>query len=130
MRLKKALVIFVLAACLTACGKSPASENNDKIVSEGFFLPCTNGSYLLIAENYGPIELDPKNGDNNIFSEFTAGNRVKAVHGIILESYPATTTFYSIEKLSDGTLSDIPADTLSNLEELGWIAATDPQENT
>ena len=95
--------------------------------SEGFFLPCTNGSYLLIIDNYGPTELTPEDGDNSIFSKFTAGDRVKAVHGILLETYPAMTTFCSIEKLSEGDLSDIPADTLTKLEELGWIAVTNSQ---
>lgn len=93
--------------------------------SEGFFLPCTNGSYLLIIDNYGPTQLTPEDGDNSIFSQFTAGDRVKAVHGILLETYPAMTTFYSIEKLSEGDISDIPAEILYDLEELGWIAVSD-----
>ena len=103
------------------------ADNTDTMVSEGFFLPCTNGSYLLIIDNYGPTELTPEDGDNSIFSKFTAGDRVKAVHCILLETYPAMTTFCSIEKLSEGDLSDIPADTLTKLEEIGWIAVTNSQ---
>ena len=36
--------------------------------SEGFFLPCTNGSCLLIIDNYGPTELTPEDGDYSVFS--------------------------------------------------------------
>lgn len=96
--------------------------------SEGFFLPCTNGSYLLIIDNYRPTELTPEDGDNSVFSEFSAGDRVKAVHGILLETYPAMTTFSNIEKLSEGDLSDIPAELLYDLEEMGWIAVSDNSE--
>lgn len=96
--------------------------------SEGFFLPCTNGSYLLIIDNYGPTELTPEDGDNSVFSEFSAGDRVRAVHGILLETYPAMTTFSNIEKLSEGDLSDIPAELLYDLEEMGWIAVSDNSE--
>lgn len=130
MCFKKALVILALAACLTACGKSPALENNDIIVSEGFFLPCTNGSYLVIIDKQEPIAMSPDSGDNSIYDDLSAGDHIMVTHGMILETYPGQTTVYSIEKLSDGNLSDIPADTLANLEELGWIAATDSQENT
>lgn len=112
---------------LAEVSETDIADNTDTMVSEGFILPCTNGSYLLIIDNYGPTELTPEDGDNSIFSKFTAGDRVKAVHGILLETYPAMTTFCSIEKLSEGDLSDIPADTLTKLEELGWIAVTNSQ---
>ena len=164
MRYKKALAALALAACLSACGTTPASDsmdganywdsdgnpitfsgtvgqgyetstsevsetdNTDTMESEGFFLPCTNGSYLLIIDNYGPAQLTPEDGDYSVFSEFSAGDRVKAVHGILLETYPAMTGFFSLEKLSEGDISDIPADTLTNLEEMGWIAVSDNSE--
>lgn len=112
---------------LAEVSETDIADNTDTMVSEGFFLPCTNGSYLLIIDNYGPTELTSENGDNSIFSQFTAGDRVKAVHGILLETYPAMTSFFSLEKLSEGDLSDIPADTLTELEEIGWIAVTNSQ---
>lgn len=104
------------------------ADNTDTMVSEGFFLPCTNGSYLLLIDNYGPTELTPEDGDTGIFSQFTAGDRVKVVHGILLETYPAMTTFYSIEKLSEGDISDISAEILYDLEEMGWIAISNNSE--
>ncbi|MGN1137323.1 MAG: hypothetical protein ACI4SF_14025 [Oscillospiraceae bacterium] len=110
---------------------STAEVSETEIIEEvtmesvGFFLPCTNGSYLLIIDNYGPTELTPEDGDYSVFAEFTAGDRVKAVHGILLETYPAMTTFSSIEKLSEGDISDIHAELLYDLEEMGWIAVSD-----
>lgn len=104
------------------------ADNTDTMISEGYFLPCTNGSYLLIIDNYGPTELTPEDGDNSVFSEFSAGDRVKAVHGILLETYPAMTELFSIEKLSEGDISDIHAELLYDLEEMGWIAISDNSE--
>lgn len=98
------------------------ADNTDTMVSEGFFLPCTNGSYLMIVDNQGPTEMFPKNGDNSLYDDLSAGDTIMVTHSGIEETYPGQTTIYSIEKISDGDLSDIPADTLANLEELGWIA--------
>lgn len=96
--------------------------------SEGFFLPCTNGSYLLIIDNYGPNEMFPENDENSIYDDLSVGDTIKVTHSEIEETYPGRMTIYSIEKISDGDLSDIPADTIANLEELGWIAVSDNSE--
>lgn len=154
MRYIKTILTLALIASLTACGNtqtpnevgetsltsgeavvtSTQSVSETEIiedvtmVSEGFFMPCTNGSYLLIKDDYGAMQISPDNGDTSIFSEFTIGDRVKAVHGLILETYPSMTTFCSIEKLSEGDISDIPAETLYDLEELGWIAISNNSE--
>lgn len=94
-------------------------------VSEGFILPCENGSYLLISENMGAVVLNPDNNDSSIFDGLTAGDVVRVNRGYILESYPSQTTLYDIEKITDGELSDIPEDTLKQLEELGWLPLTE-----
>lgn len=95
------------------------------VVSEGFILPCENGSYLLISENMGAVVLNPENNDNSVFYELTAGDIVRVNHGYCLKSYPGQTTMYDIEKIADGELSDIPDDTLKQLEELGWLPLTE-----
>ena len=154
MRYIKTILTLALIASLTACGNTQTpnevsetsltsgeavvtstrsvseTEAIEEITmeSEGFFMPCTNGSYLLIRDDYGAMQISPHNGDNSIFAEFTIGDRVKAVHGLILETYPSMTTFYSIEKLSEGDISDISAETLYDLEEMGWIAISNNSE--
>ena len=45
-------------------------------------------------------------------------NRI--THGGIAESYPAQTGAYSRKLLGEGIMEDIPEDTLTSLEELGW----------
>ena len=95
------------------------------IVSVGYILPCENGTYLFINDDMGPVVLNPENNDNSIFEDLSAGDTVRVTHGLILTIYPGQTTVKSIEKLSEGELSDIPDDTLKQLEELGWLPLTE-----
>ncbi|MGN1088812.1 MAG: hypothetical protein ACI4Q6_00295 [Huintestinicola sp.] len=149
MLYKKALAIAFLVTIMTACQNAPNKSSNDgtvyqstdeqnitvsqskniyheeKMASEGYFIPCTNGSYLIIIDDYGPAEVHPENGDDSLFSELSAGDRVVASHGYFLETYPARTELYTIEKLSDGDISDIPEGTLEKLEQMGWIPVGD-----
>ena len=81
----------------------------------------------MIVDNQGPTEMFPENGDNSIYDDLSAGDTIMVTHSGIEETYPGQTTIYSIEKISDGDLSDIPADTLTKLEEIGWIAVTNSQ---
>lgn len=100
-----------------------ASEDEPVMVSEGYFMPCTNDSYMLITDKpNGAMELYPANDDMGIFEGLSAGDIVKVTHGIILETYPAMTDIYSIEKVSDGSIDNIPADIRTQLEEMGWEA--------
>lgn len=94
-------------------------------VSEGYILPCENGSYLFINEAMDPVVLNPENNDNSVFENLSAGDSVRVTHGLILTIYPGQTILFSIEKLSEGELSDIPEDTLKQLEELGWLPITE-----
>lgn len=151
MRYIKALAVIVFAASLAGCAKATDSdamcdgsyrdaEGNqivfsgtvgkgygeytakpDTGVSEGYFMPCTNGAYLIVSDNLGAATLTPAKGVDIDFGDYTTGDKIRITHGVILESYPSQTDLYSIEKLSDGELSDIPADTLANLKELGWL---------
>lgn len=102
--------------------------SDTKVISEGYILPCENGSYLLINNSMGAVVLNPENNDNSIFDGLTVGDTVRVNHGYCLESYPSQTTIYNIEKIADGELSDIPEDTLKQLEEMGWIPLTDTRE--
>lgn len=97
-------------------------------ISEGYILPCENGSYLLINDSMGAVALNPENNDNSIFDGLTAGDTVRVNHGYCLESFPLQTTIYSIEKIAEGELSDIPEDALKQLEEMGWLPLTDTRE--
>lgn len=145
MQYIKTILIIALMICLTACNtpdknvqadttakKSEISaEDNQKpdedivMTTEGYFMPCTNGSYLIVSETVGEVVLYPENDDKSIFDDLTAGDKIKAAHGLIEETYPGWTAVYDIEKLSDGNFEDIPAEKISHLEEMGWIAVAD-----
>ena len=86
----------------------------------GYFLP--NGpSGLLITDARGVIYLRLRAGYDISFDELTAGDRVEVTTwDTILESWPEQTDLYALRKLSDGDVSDIPADILAELEEAGW----------
>lgn len=102
------------------------SDEDNVMTTEGYFMPCTNGSYLIVSETVGEVVLYPENDDKSIFDDLTAGDKIKAVHGLIEETYPGRTAVYDIEKLSDGNFEDIPAEKISHLEEMGWTAVADP----
>lgn len=124
MRFIKAFAVVALVACLAGCAKTPDSDNNNRSDiwdSEGYFLPCTNGAYLIVSDTIGAATLTLAKDVNIDFSDLTVGDKIRIKHGVILESYPAQTDIYGIEKLADGELSDIPQDALSNLEQLGWL---------
>lgn len=128
MRYIKALAVIALVACLAGCAKAPDSDNSNQSDiwdSEGYFMPCTNGAYLIVSENLGAATLTPAKGVDIDFGDYTTGDKIRITHGVILESYPAQTDLYSIEKLSDGELSNIPADILASLKELGWLPEAD-----
>lgn len=108
-----------------AAAREEYEPSEELTVSEGYILPCENGSYLFINDAMGPVVLNPENNDNSVFENLSAGDSVRVTHGLILTIYPGQTTLFSIEKLSEGELSDIPEDTLKQLEELGWLPITE-----
>lgn len=124
MRFIKAFAVAAFAACLAGCAETSGSDNNSRSDiwdSEGYFMPCTNGAYLIVSDTIGAATLRPAKDVNIDFSDLTVGDKIRIKHGVILESYPAQTDIYGIEKLADGELSDIPEDALSSLEQLGWL---------
>ncbi|MGN1136024.1 MAG: hypothetical protein ACI4SF_07380 [Oscillospiraceae bacterium] len=145
---KKAFAVLSLMALLTACGNTEVSDNDEVeaaqtafsdplpthedeiMVSNGYFMPCTNGMYMVISETMGEMVISPDNDDYSIFDDLTVGDTVTIHHSLVLETYPEQVTVYYIEKISDGDKSDIPSEKLAYLEELGWTAITDeiPQD--
>lgn len=111
-------VLFLVL--LVGCG-----TNNDvvdtKQSSEGFFLPCENDCYIIIIDDYGPTEMYPVEKDFNIFADLSVGDRIKIMNGMFEETYPARTEVYSVEKISDGSMDDIPTEIISELEEFGRV---------
>lgn len=125
------MTCLLLAASMVGCnGKTTGETKEDNMIvdytasSEGLFIPCENGCYIYLG-NDGPVVMFPKDNDYSIFPELSVGDKIRVIHGEILETYPGRTKVYSVEKISDGTVHDISAETISGLEELGWVLSSD-----
>ena len=88
----------------------------------GFFLP-SGSTNLLITDRKEVTILNPADGYEVYVGGLTAGDRVEVTVDTILESWPGQTHLYALRKLSDGDVSDIPADILTKLKENGWYVA-------
>ena len=88
----------------------------------GFFLP-SGSTNLLITDRKEVTILNPADGYEVYVGGLTAGDRVEVTVDTILESWPGQTHLYALRKLSDGDVSDIPADILAKLKENGWYVA-------
>lgn len=121
-----AMAVFTaLLVCLTGCGGASGDEaaGETVMVSEGLFMPCTNGSYLMITDNgyCSAVELC---SDDTFFEGLSAGDVIRVSHDSVRETFPGSTVVYELEKVSDGGIEDIPGDILEQLREMGWKPVT------
>lgn len=89
-------------------------------VVTGYSLRCDNGSYMIIEENGSPIRYSFDKALGTDTESLEQGDKILIISNLINESYPGSTRAHFIFKLSDGDIEDIPAETLSQLSELGW----------
>ena len=97
-------------------------------IIEGQFL-VTNDGYMIVDKNNSPIVMSNQSKNEKIFEDFTNGDKIIAVIGMIEETYPARTDLHFLIKLSDGEYEDLPESTLFSLGELGWIDTPPVTEN-
>ncbi len=132
MRRLKALLPMILLCCilagisflgmsLTGCNSVGDMKN---AVSEGRILRTAHGEYLFIDKNNSPISMSDGSKKGNLFEGLTDGDLVRLRHGLVAESYPGQAAAYSLEKLEDGELSDLPRELLETLTEMGWVSYT------
>jgi len=110
------IIVFVVSILLFMDGKD---------ISTGRCLIANNGSVLWIDEDGIPTELH----DKTLFGlpkKLDSGDKIWLIHAdAIAESYPGQVITYLCVKISDGDFSDIPKETLKELEEIGWINTKD-----
>lgn len=111
-------MLCALALVLSSCA-SPAAEP-ERMGTEGRLLLAENGTALLIAEDGTPITLSVQADGNDPWAGYHSGDHIRVLHDGVNETYPAQTEAYGWERLEEGTLEDIPEETLTALEELGW----------
>lgn len=120
MKYKKLLVIgIVIFVLLTLIFAGITALSHSGIgVSSGIYLESRHGDALVIIEN-SPIRMSSERSD--IFDGLCTGDEILVVHGLIAESYPGQMRVYSVFKLGEGALDDIPREVIESLIRLGWL---------
>ena len=89
--------------------------------STGACIVADNDRYFILMGN-SPVAMHQVSGKDRGFPDLDTGDNIFVIHDGVAESYPGRTGVYFILKLSDGDINDIPADIITQLRELGWIA--------
>lgn len=113
--MKKAVLFLCAALCalaLASCGGKSAAT--------GRYLLAENGVSLIVTEDGSPITLSDQSRGGTLFDGLHSGDRIEITHDGVNETYPGQTGAYACKLLESGTLADIPEDTLTALEEMGW----------
>lgn len=120
---KGALASLLALACLgmAALGVFQATGRS---VMLGRYLQAGDGSHIMIDRQGTPIILGDRSRTGDLFQGLEDGDRVLFLCSDIQESYPARSRAYWCFRLERGTAADLPADTLGQLKELGWLPAT------
>lgn len=118
--MKKILITVTVLAVAAIIGFISFMSFGGKALITGYSLRCDNGSYMIIEENGSPIRYSFDKALGTDTESLEQGDRILIISDLINESYPGSTRAYFIFKLSDGDVEDIPAETLSQLSELGW----------
>ena len=122
-RIRKGTVIsIVIASVILILGILILINMNGKVFTKGRCVVAASGSVLWIDDSGSPIVLSNRTEDKNIFEGLSTGDEILILRQTaIAESYPGQVGIYYCKKLSDGSESDIPVQTLESLRELGWI---------
>ncbi len=116
--MKKYLILFCAVLCalaLAACGGETHSE------VEGRYLQTADGTALIVTEDGSPIVMSDQSEGSGLFDGLDTGDRIRITYDGINDSYPGQTGAYSCEKMADGSPADLPEETLTRLEELGYV---------
>ena len=119
--MKRICLLLTLLLLLTACAKAaPAQTTEPETWTEGICLVAKDGPVLIVVDG-GPIVMTDSSETGGLFEGLATGDRIRVVCGPIMESYPAQTQIYKLEKIGSGSINDIPEQTLEQLREMGWL---------
>lgn len=121
--MKKALKITLICLAILAVLSASALviiRPWERQILMGRFLRASNGTPMLICES-GPTVINSVNGDEDMFDNYSDGDKITAVCTLTLTTYPGKTGVYFCFRTQKGEPSDIPETHLSQLKELGWI---------
>ena len=92
-------------------------------MSQGLYLEGKDVQAMLICEN-SPIVMSNRT-NRELFDDLEVGDEILVIHDGINESYPGQTGAYTIIKLSDGDIANIPQIVIDQLVELGWLESAE-----
>lgn len=113
------LVILTVIAVLSAIALVTIRPWERQIIT-GRFLRASNGTPMLVCEG-GPTVVSSVSGDEEMFEDYSDGDKITAVCTLTLTTYPGRTGVYFCFRTQKGERSDIPDNTLNELQKLGWI---------
>lgn len=118
------LAVLLLASCASAVpAEGPALEE-----TEGRLLLAADGAAVLVTADGEPMVLSVQAEGDDPWSGFHSGDRISVTHDGVDDSYPMRTGAYDWKLLGEGTLEDVPEETLTALEELGWDFGREPPD--
>lgn len=121
--MKSGKITLITLSILMLLMTSACAETYDKV--EGCYLEAVGGQPLIIVDANGANQAFPcvmTAADDAVgFDKLNDGDRIRIAIDAIAESYPAKTRVYDVELLSRGEVSDIDAELLASLYELGWL---------
>jgi hypothetical protein len=110
----------LLAISLASCSASRENaEENERWTISGRYCEDTNGRSLLLSEEEGAICITPADTEN-LFDDLENGDEIEISVDGVAETYPAQATVYSYNLIEKGTVEDLDAEEIQDLEALGW----------
>lgn len=123
-------LVWLLAALVLSGCAAPAEKEPELTETEGRALIALDRegtlSTLLVTEDGEAIVLTTE--INDAFCECRSGDRLRITHDGISETFPAQTKVYDYKTLGEGSWLDIPQETVTALEDLGWSFRLDSHE--
>ena len=104
-------IVLIGAAILFGTGTSPHT---------GIYLRAANGEHLVVVGNSPIVML---NENETRFSSLQDGDKILVFYGNINSVFPCQARVDVCLKLGKGDRSDVPARTLEELIQLGWISS-------
>jgi hypothetical protein len=110
----------LLAISLASCADSRKNvEEAERWTISGRYCESANGTRLLLSEEEGAICITPADTED-LFSDLENGDEIEISVDGVAETYPAQATVYSYTLIEKGTVENLDAEEIQNLEALGW----------
>ncbi|MGE4276299.1 MAG: hypothetical protein AB7E30_03865 [Lawsonibacter sp.] len=116
--------LFVLVLVLIGLSMAAVSwwAVTGNYIFTGRYLRADNSTHIIIDRQNSPVVMRNRSASDSMFDGLEDGDRVLVVCGGIHESYPAQSSAYFCLRVGRGGADDLPADTLRQLAELGWLS--------